>query len=438
MTASIPQQRRLATAVPGPKSVELMQRRRAAVSASVGTVLPVFAARADRGILEDVDGNRFIDLASGIAVTTVGAAHPGVAAAAAEQVTAFTHTSFQVTPYEGYVAVCEWLNRHTPGQHDKRSFLVNSGAEAVENAVKVARYATGRSGVVAFEHGFHGRTLLGMSLTGKAMPYKQGFGPFAPEIYRAEYSYPLRGTGDLAATLSWIDKTVGGRNVTCIVVEPIAGEGGFIVPEPEWLAGLADWCHDVGALLVADEVQSGIARTGRWFAIEHEGVVPDIVVTAKGLGGGLPIGGVTAPASLMDEIHGGGLGGTFGGNPVACAGALAALAAIEAEGLLERAVAIGERMTARLQAMASAYDVIADVRGRGAMIGIELAEPGAALTPDPARTRAVAAACHGEGVLVLTAGSYGNVLRFLPPLTIGDDLIDDAMDVLDKAFASTA
>src|SRR5271154_2948055 len=288
MADSLPQERRLATAVPGPKSQALMARRAAALPTGVGTTLPVFAVRASGGIVEDVDGNHFIDLAAGIAVTTVGSAAPRVVAAVSEQVERFTHTCFQVTPYESYVEVCERLNALTPGDHEKRSFLVNSGAEAVENCVKIARYVTGRDAVIAFDHGFHGRTLMGMTLTGKVMPYKQGFGPFAPEVYRAEYSYPFRGTGDLASTLTFLDKTVGASQVACIVVEPIAGEGGFIVPEPGWLAGLAQWCTDNGALFIADEVQTGIGRTGAWFACEHEGVVPDLVATAKGLGGGLP------------------------------------------------------------------------------------------------------------------------------------------------------
>jgi 4-aminobutyrate aminotransferase/(S)-3-amino-2-methylpropionate transaminase len=395
----------------------------------------VFAARANGGILEDVDGNRFIDLASGIAVTTVGSSAPRVIEAVTEQVAAFTHTCFQVTPYESYVAVCERLNQLTPGAHEKKTFLVNSGAEAVENCVKIARYTTGRDAVVAFDHGFHGRTLLGMTLTGKVMPYKQGFGPFAPEVYRAPYSYPFRGTGDLPSTLAFLDKTVGASNVACVVVEPIAGEGGFIVPEPGWLAGLAQWCHESGALLVADEVQSGIARTGAWFASEHEGVVPDIVATAKGLGGGLPIGGVTARADLVDQVHAGGLGGTFGGNPLSCAASLAAIETIEADGLLDRATAIGELMLPRLQQLAWTYPVIGDVRGRGAMIAIELVGADGT-TPDAELTKRVAAACHADGVLVLTAGSYGNVLRFLPPLVIGDDLLDDALTVLEKALAS--
>jgi 4-aminobutyrate aminotransferase/(S)-3-amino-2-methylpropionate transaminase len=432
---AIPQERRIVTEVPGPRSRALMERRRSALPLGVGTTLPVFAVRAAGGIVEDVDGNRFVDFAAGIAVTTVGSAAPRVVSAVTDQAAAFTHTCFQVTPYESYVAVCEQLNRLTPGDHDKRTFLVNSGAEAVENAVKVARYATGRSAVVAFDHGFHGRTLLGMTLTGKVMPYKQGFGPFAPEVYRAGYSYPYRGAGALAPTLATLEKTVGATNIACVVVEPIAGEGGFIVPEPGWLTGLAEWCAGNGILLVADEVQTGIARTGAWFACEHEGVVPDIVATAKGLGGGLPIAGVTARAELIDAVHPGGLGGTFGGNPLSCAAALAVIETIEADGLLARARDIEAVMLARLRAMQSGHAFIGDVRGRGAMVAIEIVDDAGA--PDPARTLALAAACHAEGLLVLTAGSYGNVLRFLPPLVISDDLLDDGLGVLEKALDST-
>jgi 4-aminobutyrate aminotransferase/(S)-3-amino-2-methylpropionate transaminase len=412
-----------------------MARRAAALPAGVGTTLPVFAVRASGGIVEDADGNRFIDLAAGIAVTTVGSAAPRVVAAVTEQVERFTHTCFQVTPYESYVDVCERLNALTPGDHEKRSFLVNSGAEAVENCVKIARNVTGRDAVIAFDHGFHGRTLMGMTLTGKVMPYKQGFGPFAPEVYRAQYSYPFRGTGDLTSTLSFLDKTVGASQIACIVVEPIAGEGGFIVPEPGWLAGLSQWCTDNGALLIADEVQSGIARTGAWFACEHEGVVPDIVATAKGLGGGLPIAGVTARADIVDQVHAGGLGGTFGGNPLSCAAALAAMETIEAEGLLQRATDIESVITSRLRAMQASYPAIGDVRGRGAMIAAELVGADG-ITPDADLTKTIAAACHAEGVLVLTAGSYGNVLRLLPPLVITDEQLDDALSVMEKAFAS--
>ena len=338
----------------------------------VGTTLPVFVARGGTGLLEDVDGNRFIDFGSGISVTNVGNGAPVVVAAVNRQAELFTHACFQVTPYESYVAVCERLNALTPGDHEKRSFLVNSGAEAVENAVKVARYATGRSAVVAFDYGFHGRTYLALSLTGKQMPYKHGFGPFAPEIYRAPYSDPFRGTGGLDETISTLEAMVGADSIACVVVEPIAGEGGFVVPKPGWLAALAGWCSDNGIVLVADEVQTGMGRTGAWFACEHEGVIPDIVATAKSLGGGLPVGGVTGRADLMDAVHVGGLGGTFGGNPLACAAALAVFDMIESEQLLARAVHIGEVALPRLQKLVSPGGPVGHVRGRGAMIALEL------------------------------------------------------------------
>jgi 4-aminobutyrate aminotransferase/(S)-3-amino-2-methylpropionate transaminase len=434
-TGHVPQSRLLKTEIPGPRSRELMARRAAAIPAGVGTTLGVFVTRAGGGIIEDVDGNRLIDLGSGISVTNVGNSAPGVVAAVRDQVEHFTHTCFQVTPYLGYVEVCERLNALTPGEHEKRTFLMNSGAEAVENAVKVARYATGRSGVVAFDHGFHGRTLLGMSLTGKAMPYKVGFGPFAPEVYRAPYSDPFRGTGTLAETVDVIETMVGAASVACVVVEPIAGEGGFVVPEPGWLAGLAQWCGANGVVFVADEIQSGFGRTGAWYACEHEGVVPDIVTTAKSLGGGLPISAVTGRADLMDRVHPGGLGGTFGGNPLACAAALAAIEAIESEGLLERARSIGAVMTQRLESMAASSPLVGEARGRGAMVAIELVGPDG-ITPDKAAAARVAAACHALGVLVLTAGTYGNVLRLLPPLVIPDDLLDEGLDILQGALAA--
>lgn len=435
-TDPVPQSRLVRTEIPGPRSRELMDRRRTAIPAGVGTTLGVFVARAGGGVVEDVDGNRLIDFASGISVTNVGNSAPRVVAAVSEQVGRFTHTCFQVTPYLGYVEVCEQLNRLTPGTHEKRTFLMNSGAEAVENAVKVARYATGRSGVVAFDHGFHGRTLLGMSMTGKAMPYKQGFGPFAPEVYRAPYSDPFRGTGNLAETLDVLETTVGATSIACVVVEPIAGEGGFVVPEPGWLAGLAEWCRANGVVFVADEIQSGFGRTGAWFACEHEGVVPDVITTAKSLGGGLPIAGVTGRADLMDKVHPGGLGGTFGGNPLACAAALATIETMEAEGLVERAQKIGAVMLGRLQAMAASHALVGDARGRGAMVGIELVGPDGT-TPDKAATARVAAACHAQGLLVLTAGTYGNVLRLLPPLVIPDDLLDEGLGILEAALADS-
>jgi 4-aminobutyrate aminotransferase/(S)-3-amino-2-methylpropionate transaminase len=394
----------------------------------------VFIGSAGAGYLDDVDGNRLIDFGSGISVTNVGNSAPPVVAAIQAQAELFTHTCFQVTPYEDYVAVCERLNALTPGDHEKRSLLVNSGAEAVENAVKVARYATGRNAVVAFDHGFHGRTLLAMTLTGKAMPYKQGFGPFAPDVYRAPYSYPFRQTGQLDETIRFLETTVGAEAIACVVVEPIAGEGGFIVPQTGWLPGLADWCRQHGILLVADEVQSGMGRTGTWFACEHEDVVPDLVTTAKSLGGGLPIGGVTGRAEVMDAVHVGGLGGTFGGNPLACAAALAVFDMIESENLLERARHIGLVVQERLQKLASAGGPVGEVRGRGAMQAIELIAPDGR-TPDAVTTGRVAKACHEQGLLILTAGTYGNVIRLLPPLVISDEALDEGMSILESVLA---
>ncbi len=424
--------RSVRTAIPGPRSTELAARRAAAVPNGVGVTLPVFIERASAGILEDVDGNRFIDFGSGISVTNVGNSAPEVVRAVAAQAAEFTHTCFQVTPYESYVAVCERLNALAPGDHEKRSFLVNSGAEAVENAVKIARYATGRSAVVAFDHGFHGRTLLAMTLTGKAMPYKRGFGPFAPEVYRMPYSDPFRGTGHLEDVVGSIETTVGRDAVACIVVEPIAGEGGFVIPEPGWLAGLAEWCERAGALLVVDEIQSGMGRTGTWFACEHDGVVPDLMTTAKSLGGGLPVGGITGRADVMEAVHRGGLGGTFGGNPLACAAALAVFDLIESQGLLARASHIGDVTLRRLKELVDRDGPIGDVRGRGAMVAVELVHPDR--SPDPEATQRVAARCHQEGLLVLTAGTYGNVIRLLPPLVIPDELLDEGLDVLIDAL----
>ncbi|WP_369373620.1 4-aminobutyrate--2-oxoglutarate transaminase [Promicromonospora sp. Populi] len=438
----VEQSRRLATALPGPRSRELMTRKTGAVAAGVGTTMPVFAARAAGGIVEDVDGNRLIDLGSGIAVTTVGASNPRVADAVRQQVEAFTHTCFMITPYEGYVAVAEQLNTLTPGDHAKRTALFNSGAEAVENAVKIARAATGRQAVVVFDHAYHGRTNLTMAMTAKNLPYKHGFGPFAPEVYRAPLSYPFRDgglDGEAAArhALDVIDKQVGATNLAAIVVEPIQGEGGFIVPAPGFLAALAAWCRAHGVVFVADEVQTGFARTGDWFACDHEGVVPDLIVTAKGIAGGLPLSAVTGRAELMDAPHAGGLGGTYGGNPIACAAALAAIESIEADGLLGRAREVGALMKARLGALVERDPRVGDVRGRGAMVAIEIVRPDTT-EPDAALAGAIAAAARAEGVIVLTCGTYGNVLRFLPPLTISDALLTEGLDVLDAVFGSIA
>ncbi|HET8970708.1 MAG TPA: 4-aminobutyrate--2-oxoglutarate transaminase [Candidatus Nanopelagicales bacterium] len=434
---SLPQQRHLATAIPGPRSVELQARRTAAVSAGVGGTLPVFITAAGGGVLVDVDGNSLIDLGSGIAVTTVGNAAPRVVTRVQEQVAAFTHTCFMVTPYESYVQVCEELAALTPGAHEKRSALFNSGAEAVENAVKVARAYTKRQAVVVFEHGYHGRTNLTMALTAKNMPYKQSFGPFAPEVYRVPLSYPyhdgLDGKDALKRAVSRIDKEVGAANVAAIVIEPIAGEGGFIVPAQGFLPGLSEYAQANGIVFVADEIQTGFCRTGDWFACDHEGVVPDLITTAKGIAGGLPLAAVTGRAEIMDAVHTGGLGGTYGGNPVACAAALGAIETMRAEDLPAAARRIEQVMVPRLQEIADATGRIGQVRGRGAMLAVEIVLPGSA-EPDAATTGAVAAACHRQGVVVLTAGTYGNVLRFLPPLTIPEPLLVEALGVLAAAF----
>jgi 4-aminobutyrate aminotransferase/(S)-3-amino-2-methylpropionate transaminase len=441
LTSALPQERRLVTSLPGPRSLELMARRTAAVSSAVGTTVPLFVERAGGGVVVDVDGNSLIDLGSGIAVVSVGNAAPAVVEAVTRQVAAFTHTCFMVAPYEGYVAVCEELNRLTPGGHEKRSALFNSGAEAVENAVKVARVATGRSAVVVFDHAYHGRTNLTMALTAKAMPYKSGFGPFAPEVYRVPMSYPFRdepgmsGADAARRALALVESQVGAANVAAVLVEPIQGEGGFVVPAPGFLPALAEWCRASGALFVADEVQTGFCRTGDWFSAEHEGGVPDLVTTAKGIAGGLPLAGLTGRAELMDAVHTGGLGGTFGGNPVACAAALGTIRTMREQDLCGAARTIETTMLPRLRALQERHAEIGDVRGRGAMLAVELVRPGT-LEPDAALTGRIARACHARGVVVLTAGTWGNVLRFLPPLVIGQDLLTEALDVLDEAFAA--
>ncbi|MEL4359292.1 MULTISPECIES: 4-aminobutyrate--2-oxoglutarate transaminase [unclassified Luteococcus] len=441
---TVEQQRKLVTAIPGPKSQELHRRTKAAVSAGVGIGLPVYIERAGGGILTDIDGNQLIDLGAGIAVTSVGNADPAVVARASAQLEAFTHTCFMVTPYESYVAVCEQLNRLTPGDHEKRTALFNSGAEAVENAIKVARVHTGRDAVVVFDHAYHGRTNLTMALTAKSMPYKHGFGPFAGEVYRAPMAYPYRWMGQpetitedaFEAFTQAVHAQVGEQNVAAVLIEPIQGEGGFIVPPAGWLKKVADWCAEHGIVFIADEVQTGFCRTGDWFACEAEGVVPDLVTTAKGIAGGLPLSAVTGRAEIMDAVHAGGLGGTYGGNPVACAAALGAIETMEKQDLAGRARQIGEIFTRRLGAMAERFDVIGEIRGRGAMMAVELVEPGST-RPAADLTKKINAACHAEGVVTLTAGTYGNVLRFLPPLVISDDLLEEALDVLEQAIEAS-
>ena len=434
---NVPQQRKLLTEIPGPKSQEIIKRRSDAVSASLGMALPAVITHASGGILLDVDGNQFIDMGSGIAVVNVGNSAPAVVERVQKQVAEFTHTCFMIAPYEGYIEVCEQLNELTPGKFKKKSALFNSGAEALENAVKIARHYTKRQAIVVFEHGYHGRTNLTMAMTAKNMPYKEGFGPFTPEVYRMPMAYPFRHEGNIDHALDEvihkIEKEIGGKNLAAIVIEPIQGEGGFIVPPKGFLPGLAKYAKDNGALFIADEVQTGFARTGQWFACEDEGVEPDLITTAKGIAGGLPLAAVTGRAEVMDEIHPSGLGGTYGGNPIACAAALGAIETIKSEKLVDRANAIGKIMVDALTDMQKKYPVIGEVRGRGAMIAIELVQPGSK-EPNGAVMSAVVKYAQSKGVLFLTAGTYGNVLRFLPPLVISDELVKDAMSVLDEAF----
>ncbi|MET7706862.1 4-aminobutyrate--2-oxoglutarate transaminase [Micromonospora sp. NPDC005413] len=421
-----------------PSSEDLHKRRGGAVARGVGSVISSYVDSASGGTLIDVDGREWIDFAAGIAVTSVGNSAPKVVEAVRAQVERFTHTCFMVAPYESYVAVCEQLNALTPGGFEKRSALFNSGAEAVENAVKIARHATGRPAVVVFDHAYHGRTNLTMALTAKNMPYKHRFGPFAGEIYRVPMSYPLRdgglsGAEAAARAIEMVEKQVGAENVAALLIEPIQGEGGFVVPAPGFLPALRDWATAAGVVFVADEIQTGFCRTGDWFACQHEGVEPDLVALAKGIAGGLPLAAVTGRAELMDAVHVGGLGGTYGGNPIACAAALATIETMHELDLAGAARRIESVLVPRLRAIADRDPRVAEVRGRGAMLAVELVQPGT-LTPDPVATAAISAACHAAGLLTLTCGTYGNVLRFLPPLVISDAHLTRGADILDAAF----
>ena len=439
----LPQERRLVTEIPGPRSKEKFARRAEHVAQGVGTTLPVFVEAAGGGVLVDVDGNSLIDLAAGIAVASVGNAAPHVVERVVAQAQAFTHTCFMVTPYDGYVDVCELLAELTPGDHAKKSALLSSGAEAVENAVKVARAFTGRDAVAVVDHAYHGRTNLTMAMTSKSMPYKHGFGPFAGEVYRAPMSYPFREPAEISGaaaadrTIDVLSKQVGAANLSCLVIEPILGEGGFVVPAAGYLPRLREWTEQHGIVFVADEIQTGFCRTGDWFACEHEGVVPDVITTAKGIAGGFPLAGVTGRAEIMDAVHVGGLGGTYGGNPVACAAALGAIETMKELDLPGRAREIGTLITARLDAIAEKHPCAGDVRGRGAMVAVEIVHDDGH-SPDPVRAGAISAYCHSQGVVTLTCGTYGNVLRFLPPLVTSDALLTDGFDAVAAAFEATA
>jgi 4-aminobutyrate aminotransferase/(S)-3-amino-2-methylpropionate transaminase len=439
----LPQERRIVTQIPGPRSKALHERKAALVSDGIGVGLPVYVAAAGGGVIVDVDGNSLIDMAAGIAVVSVGNAAPEVVSRVSDQVARYTHTCFMVAPYEPYLDVCALLAELTPGDHAKKSVLLNSGAEAVENAVKIARTHTGRNAVVAFDHAYHGRTNLTMAMTAKNVPYKHGFGPFAGEVYRAPMSYPYREPVEISGAeaaeraITVIDKQVGADNLACVVIEPILGEGGFVVPAEGFLPRLAEWCNANGVVFVADEIQTGFCRTGDWFACDHEGVVPDLITTAKGIAGGLPLAGVTGRAEIMDSVKAGGLGGTYGGNPVACASAVGAITTMKELELAERARQVGDLMRGRLTEMQRGHPIIGDVRGRGAMLAIELVEPGTK-TPNGAAAAKVNAACHAAGVLTLTCGTFGNVFRFLPPLVIEEHLVEEALGVLEKALADVS
>ncbi|MEI2825178.1 MAG: 4-aminobutyrate--2-oxoglutarate transaminase [Dermatophilaceae bacterium] len=445
MTAQPIEQRRvLKTAIPGPRSQALQARKLASVSAGVSTGLPIYVERGAGGILVDADGNQLIDFGSGIAVTSVGNGAPRVIEAVQRQIADFTHTCFMVNPYEEYVEVCEKLNELTPGSHDKRTALFNSGAEAVENAVKVARHFTGKDGIVAFDHAYHGRTNLTLAMTAKNMPYKHKFGPFASELYRVPMAYPYRWPGGpehcaeeaFDYIIDQIHAQIGEENTAAVIIEPIQGEGGFITPPRGFLPALAQWCREHDILFIADEVQSGFCRTGDWFACDDEGVVPDLITTAKGIAGGMPLSAVTGRADIMDTIHPGGLGGTYGGNPVACAAALASIETMEAEDLRGRAKQIEAILTGRLGELAQRFPQVGEIRGRGAMIAMELVTDRETKDPAAALTAAINKACHERGLVTLTCGTLGNVFRFLPPLSMDDDLLNEGMDILGEAFAA--
>jgi 4-aminobutyrate aminotransferase/(S)-3-amino-2-methylpropionate transaminase len=440
---TVPQERKIVTAIPGPKSQELHERRLAAVSGGVSSMLPVYVDKANGAIVVDIDGNQFIDLGAGIGVTTIGHTESSVVEAAVAQTKEFIHTLFTITPYEEYVRVAELLAEHTPGDFAKKSVLINSGAEAVENGVKIARKYTGRRAVAVLDHAYHGRTVLTMAMNYKAMPYATGYGPLASDVYHAPSSYPyhdgLSGADAAKRTTAYLEKVVGPTDLACLVVEPIQGEGGFMVPAEGYLPALQAWCTENGVVMIADEIQSGMARTGAYYASEHFGWVPDLVLTAKGIAGGMPLAAVTGRAEIMDASQPGGLGGTFGGNPVACAAAIAVFEAIEQGNLLAEGKRIEKALIAGLEALQQKYDIIGDIRGRGAMIAMELVQPGTGATskePNAAAVSKISAYAAQHGVLLLTAGTYGSVLRFLPSLAVTDALIADALSVIDDAIAA--
>ncbi len=423
---------------------QLLALRGRNVPRGVTQYFPVFAEQAQNAVITTIDGREYIDFAGGIGVMNVGHAHPRVVEAVQRQAAKFSHTSFNVVMYESYLRLAEKLNQATPGDFPKKTMFVNSGAEAVENGIKIARYFTGRDAVIAFEGAFHGRTLLGMTLTSKVLPYKTGFGPFAPEVYRIPYaycyrcplslSYPSCGIRCAELLNQAFEQYVEGRTVAAVIVEAELGEGGFVAPPPEYFRRIKEICEANGSVFICDEIQTGMGRTGRMFAIEHSGVVPDIVLTAKSLGSGYPLAAITGRADIMDSPPPGGIGGTYGGNPVACAAALEVFAIIEEEGLLERAEAIGARTRARFESLEQRFPQVGDVRGLGAMVAMELVEDPQSKVPAAALAKAVRAGAFERGVLCLLAGAGDNVVRLLAPLTIEDELLDRGLDAIEASL----
>ena len=436
----------LRTPIPGPKSRVLAARRDAAVPRGLSHATPIYVARAQDAWLEDVDGNRFIDFAGGIGCLNTGQRNQIIVSAIESQLQDFLHTCGQVTPYENYVRVAERLNEITPGKFAKKTLLVNSGAEAVENAVKIARAYTKRGGVIAFEDAFHGRTMMTLALTSKTHPYKAGFAPFPSDVYRIPYAYCYRCSYSLKYPSCDVfcarhledtfKRVIASEDVAAVIAEPVLGEGGFVAPPPEFFRILMDICHKHGVLFIADEVQSGFGRTGKMFASEHYGIEPDMVVTAKSLGGGLPLAAITGRAEIMDAPGPGGLGGTFAGNPLSCAAANAVIDILEQGDLLKRANEIGRQFERRAKEWQSQFDLVGDVRGLGGMRAIELVKSRETREPAPDETKRVAQYCYEHGLITITAGSYGNVIRILVPLVVTDEQMDEGMDVLESALAT--
>jgi 4-aminobutyrate aminotransferase/(S)-3-amino-2-methylpropionate transaminase len=433
----------LGTPIPGPKSQALTARRAKAVPRGVPSTTPLAVVHAENAVLTDADGNRLIDFGGGIGVVNAGHRNPRVVEAIREQLEHFTHVCFPVSTYEPYVALAEQLNALTPGSHEKRSFFVNSGAEAVENAIKAARHFTGRQAVVCFEHGFHGRTYLGMALTSKVMPYKKGFGPFAPEVYRIPFPYcyrcPEGGKGSCCmASRDYLEHQfaaiVDPDSVAAIIIELELGEGGFVPAPKEYIDALAQFAKAHGILFIADEIQTGFARTGKMFACEHYDLVPDLIITAKSLAGGLPLAAVTGRADVLESAQPGGLGGTYGGNPLACAAALAVVAAMREDKLPERAAKLGERIRSRFLRWADKHPAIGDVRGLGAMVAMEMVKDRKTKAPAKELTGRFQAEALKRGVILLSAGTLGNVIRVLVPLTVEDAVLDEGLDAMEEAL----